>query len=95
MYDDNIGNRKVSKQTTTVLQESKDVTNEQHESSLKKQKRLSIPDAVSRTIEHTRVCDEKNMEVDVTSCTEDETSSKDEETSYGYVSADVMKDMSR
>lgn len=87
------GKRKVSNQTTTVLEESKDVTNEQQESSLKKQKRLlSIPDAVSMTIEDTRVCDEKSMEMDVT---EDETTRKDEATSSGCVSADVMKDMSR
>lgn len=93
MYDDNTGKRKVSNQTTTVLEESKDVTNEQQESSLKKQKRLlSIPDAVSMTIEDTRVCDEKSMEMDVT---EDETTRKDEATSSGCVSADVMKDMSR
>ncbi|XP_024968148.1 histone-lysine N-methyltransferase EZA1-like isoform X1 [Cynara cardunculus var. scolymus] len=97
------GKRKVSKQTTTMLEEPKHVTDDQQESSLKKQKRLSIPDTVSMTIEDAQVSNDKVMVVDVTTPNQDELQMipTDEAISFGVpnstsrcVSADVIEDSS-
>ncbi|XP_071726641.1 histone-lysine N-methyltransferase EZA1 isoform X1 [Rutidosis leptorrhynchoides] len=78
------GKRKVSEQTITMLEEPKHVTDNQQESSLKKQKTLSVPDTVSITIENTQVSDdninEKKLEVDVT-MTRDQMDTNDDATS--------------
>ncbi|KAI3773206.1 hypothetical protein L6452_04410 [Arctium lappa] len=96
------GKRKISKQTTTMLEEPKHVTDDQQESSLKKQKRLSIPDTVSMTMEDAQVSNEKIMEVDVTTPNQEELQMKrnDEAISPGVpnssrcVSTDVIEDSS-
>lgn len=90
------GKRKVSKQTTTLLEEPEHVTDDQQESSLKKQKRLSLPDTVSMTIEDTQVSDDnlndQKVDVDVT-ITHLQTATNDEATSSSHCgSADVIKD---
>ncbi|KAK1420450.1 hypothetical protein QVD17_22060 [Tagetes erecta] len=53
------GERKESKETTTMLKEPKHITDEQQETSLKKRKLVSIPDTVSMAIEDAQVSDDK------------------------------------
>ncbi|KAJ9547743.1 hypothetical protein OSB04_020286 [Centaurea solstitialis] len=92
--------RKVSKQSTVILEEPKHVADDRQESSLKKQKRLSISDTVSITIEDAQVSNDKIMEVDVTTPNQDELQmipndeavSSDVPNSSRGVSADVIVD---
>lgn len=88
-----------------MLEKSKHVTDDQQESSFKKQKTLSIPDTVSRTIEYTQVSDDnindKKVEVDV-AIPGDQMATSDEATSSGVPfnsspcgSANLIKDRNR
>lgn len=98
----NTGKHKVSKE------EPKHVTDDQQESSLKKQKRLSIPDTVSMTIEDTQVSNDnsndKTIKVNVTIPDQDELqmATNDEATSSGVpvtsspcVSANMTKNRTK
>ncbi|KAL8191974.1 hypothetical protein R6Q57_028095 [Mikania cordata] len=83
------GNHKESKQTSLMLEESKHAIDDQQESSLKKQKTLSVPDTVSMTIEDARVSDDNvnDKKMDLQMATNDEATSSSQ-----CVSADVIMD---
>ncbi|XP_076885239.1 histone-lysine N-methyltransferase EZA1-like [Bidens hawaiensis] len=85
---DDSGKRKVSEETTTMLEEPKHAVDSQQESSLKKQKTLSIPDTVSMTIEDTQVSDDRlnDQKMDHQMATNDEATSSSQ-----CVSPDVSK----
>ncbi|KAJ0589808.1 putative [histone H3]-lysine(4) N-trimethyltransferase chromatin remodeling SET family [Helianthus annuus] len=86
---DDPGKRKLSTQTTTVLEEPKHVIDDQQGSSLKKQKTGSVPDTISMTIEDTQVADgnlnDKKLDLQMT--TNDEATSSSQ-----CVSKEVIKD---
>ncbi|KAM0071854.1 putative [histone H3]-lysine(4) N-trimethyltransferase chromatin remodeling SET family [Helianthus debilis subsp. tardiflorus] len=86
---DDPGKRKLSKQTTTVLEEPKHVIDDQQGSSLKKQKIGSVPDTISMTIEDTQVSDDNlnDKKLDLQMTTNDEATSSSQ-----CVSKEVIKD---
>ncbi|KAJ0797222.1 putative [histone H3]-lysine(4) N-trimethyltransferase chromatin remodeling SET family [Helianthus annuus] len=86
---DDPGKRKLSKQTTTVLEEPKHVIDDQQGSSLKKQKTESVPDTISMTIEDTQVADDNlnDKKLDLQMTTNDEATSSSQ-----CVSKEVIKD---
>ncbi|KAF5811030.1 putative [histone H3]-lysine(4) N-trimethyltransferase chromatin remodeling SET family [Helianthus annuus] len=86
---DDPGKRKLSKQTTTVLEEPKHVIDDQQGSSLKKQKTGSVPDTISMTIEDTQVADDNlnDKKLDLQMTTNDEATSSSQ-----CVSKEVIKD---
>ncbi|XP_076905477.1 histone-lysine N-methyltransferase EZA1-like isoform X1 [Bidens hawaiensis] len=85
---DDSGKRKVSEETTTMLEEPKHDVDSQQESSLKKQKTLSIPDTIFMTIEDTQVSDDRlnDQKMDHQMTTNDEATSSSQ-----CVSPDVSK----
>ncbi|MFS7931068.1 putative [histone H3]-lysine(4) N-trimethyltransferase chromatin remodeling SET family [Helianthus anomalus] len=86
---DDPGKRKLSKQTTMVLEEPKHVIDDQQGSSLKKQKTGSVPDTISMTIEDTQVSDDNlnDKKLDLQMTTNDEATSSSQ-----CVSKEVIKD---